>query len=1132
MSSTPVDDKQPRGDDPKIDGFFDYDDSSNDLVVINQKTTDFAVQLLDSGGIGIDDSTILLDLTDSTSVDPNVVTVYRAPSMEVFGVLPESQWPVLRLNDDYLLEWDSANNILHVLPATGVWESGSYYVIDVNNTLVRDLAANTLQANRNPAPFTGKTLFTIQLTGLDFGDLPDDPDDLATPDYVTLLNSGPVNGQGGARHVVTGGVFLGSEPGVELDANTGPAVPASPNDELYQERNDFQHTANGDLHDDGVVVTSALLMGGVAEITVNASTDGFLNAWIDFNGDGTIDRSDERIFPNEPLTAGINTLTFNVPADSVVNPDDPSTAIYEPTVADVYQRGARFRFTTESFDEGAYPWLAGGLTDPEKGFTGIAYDGEVEDYMFDVVRYRQDWGDAPSDPILGNHLFPTLDQLEGATHFITGPYLGTVPDAEMNGQPTLNASGDDLDNDGSGPILAATGTGEVDTAVTYTTSGGWSGAPATIAAFNPAGINNAFQIIEPTGTNGIEVVFATGTPDATWSNLNQQLTVTFEDGITTAGDLVDLINNAIGSPLVADLVDDLHNDDEDGITFLGVDLDPSTTLVPGNDESRIEINLGGANSAKLEGWIDFDGDGVWADDRARTDWINPEGMHDEFRFIATDPGQVGTRIGVIFHSGNGLALAYDVNTRVLDITYEPGTTTLGDLAAAVNTGSLPAEQFPDGYPDGYEVSTSNGADGVKASATITAPGYKNDFFVEADEDKTASNFTILFTHSTDSDPNVTWTTDSRTLEIEFQPYVTSAQSIVHAINDAGVPLHAETVKEAFDQTVTSPAASGTGTLSGFDLLTQFPLTTDNATTTTPATTGVVELSGYDNDFVVTAQNNDQDFEIQFVQTADPEPQVQWTPGVTNILRIEVQRGVTTAADLVQKINDSAAEVNATLVGDLPMKVELFASEDNSGEGTIALGDINLAVTYVTSGGDAVTQSTIGVIDPVGENNAFEIKAADPGADKDGILVTFYESDTAGARWNNDTETLTVRYVPGIGATTANELVGLINGIADSTFPLVADIVDPEPNDGSAIVSDTDLVDELAAMTAGAVADTDYATTGLIGLADNNNNEFEIVATDPGPDQNGIGIVFVHNSGNGIRQLESFGRLERRSHGYL
>ena len=274
---------------PKVDGSYDYDSSVHNVVVINQKTTDFAIQLSDSGGIGIDDSSILVD---PTAADPVVktglVTVYRAPSLDVFSAVAESDWPTLRLGTDYLLDYDTVNNILHVIPATGVWESGAYYVIDVDNTMVQDLAGNVLQPNRSTAPFTGKTLFTIQLTGLDFGDLPDDPDNLVDPDYVTLLGSGPADGQGGARHVVTGGVYLGSPPDVEDDANTTAAA----TDPLYESNGDFRYAANGDLFDDGVIITSALLLDSQGVLTITASTEGYLNVWIDFNGDGR--RSRER----------------------------------------------------------------------------------------------------------------------------------------------------------------------------------------------------------------------------------------------------------------------------------------------------------------------------------------------------------------------------------------------------------------------------------------------------------------------------------------------------------------------------------------------------------------------------------------------------------------------------------------------------------------------------------------------------------------------------------------------------------------------------------------------------------------------------------------------------------------------
>ena len=612
----PLDNQNPRnGFQPKLDGTHDYDSTDHQVVVVNKKTIDFAIQLFDTDGIGVDDLTITE--TDQVTVLSDVVKVYRVTDMAVFDTTPETSWPTLQKDSDYLLDWDPTNNILHVFPADGVWDPGYYYVIDVNNTLVADLAGNFLQPNRSAGPFTGKTIFSIHLTGLDFGDLPD-------PDYVTLLGGGPIDGQGGPRHVVTGNTYLGSAPNTELDA----WVSAD---------------ATGDFYDDGIDVTWALQMkdlsevgSGIGTLDIDASTGGYLNAWIDFNGDGRFDEFTERIAVDQWLEPGSNQLLVDVPDESMVQGTDPS--------ADLYQRGARFRFTSFPFADvswlapqgtgilsgtvltDGYSVLTAGATedhaktpvidptgannefqfvakesgaggndiqitfvhnngsaavvaawdgsagtngvltitfdpddvtldqlvaavnaipasancpldiriDPAAGSEGIAADGEVEDYMLDIVRYRQDWGDAPIDVFSGQLLYPTKAVRDGATHYITGPYLGTEPDAEMDGQPSLDATGDDQ----------------------------------------------------------------------------------------------------------------VNTDDEDGIEFAGV------SLVPGDSASQVLVTLNGTGGAAalLEGWIDFNGDGVWTDEHATTGPINPSGEHDEFILTARDPGQVGTRIGVIFQT--------------------------------------------------------------------------------------------------------------------------------------------------------------------------------------------------------------------------------------------------------------------------------------------------------------------------------------------------------------------------------------------------------------------------------------------------------------------------------------------------
>jgi len=82
-------------------------------------------------------------------------------------------------------------------------------------------------------------------------------------------------------------------------------------------------------------------------VEVVASAHGRLDAWVDFNGDGSWAGVDEQVFSNRVLVDGTNRLTFLVPGGA------PAANTY-----------ARFRFST-----------AGGLS-----FNGPAADGEVEDY--------------------------------------------------------------------------------------------------------------------------------------------------------------------------------------------------------------------------------------------------------------------------------------------------------------------------------------------------------------------------------------------------------------------------------------------------------------------------------------------------------------------------------------------------------------------------------------------------------------------------------------------------------------------------------------------------------------------------------------------------------------------------------
>ncbi len=175
--------------------------------------------------------------------------------------------------------------------------------------------------------------FEISLSGnwaissTDFGDAPD-------PAYATLRASS------GACHVLGSSVFLGATVDAELDGQ--PTADANGDD------------TNGTTDDeDGVVFTSSIIPDTSVNVDITASISCTLSAWIDFNGDGDWTDAGEELFPGGTvLNAGVNNLTFPVPADAVEG--------------NTY---ARFRATT----------------DGPVSFSGEASDGEVEDYLVTIT---------------------------------------------------------------------------------------------------------------------------------------------------------------------------------------------------------------------------------------------------------------------------------------------------------------------------------------------------------------------------------------------------------------------------------------------------------------------------------------------------------------------------------------------------------------------------------------------------------------------------------------------------------------------------------------------------------------------------------------------------------------------------
>lgn len=404
-------------------------------------------------------------------------------------------------------------------------------------------------------------------------------------------------------------------------------------------------TCGGSSDEDGVTFDTAIIACGSADVTVTASQAGILDAWLDFDGNGTFEAADQ-IFTGQALVAGANALTFAVPCD-------------RPSDADSY---ARFRLST-----------AGGLS-----FDGQAMDGEVEDYV--VVTNGLDFGDAPET-------YGTTDPTAGASHVVdpgSPLFLGACVDTEAAGQPVAagaSATGDDLgtglsdlggcagpdDEDGVvfNSMIVACGTANV--TVTASLMGqldGWIDFDGD-GAFGASEQVFASQLVTP-GANALELDVPCDTPTQTVTYarfrlsssgglgpVGQAINGEVEDyDVATKGldlgDAPDTYATTVGAggarhavdpstPLflggcvdtevdgqpvapgapadgddngagLSDLGGCTGTDDEDGVTF-------GTMIVACGDA---DITVTASQTGLLDAWIDFDGDGAFGGSASRS----------------------------------------------------------------------------------------------------------------------------------------------------------------------------------------------------------------------------------------------------------------------------------------------------------------------------------------------------------------------------------------------------------------------------------------------------------------------------------------------------------------------------------
>lgn len=288
---------------------------------------------------------IVLDSAQPGYLDPQRITDGSSPYLNIFDM-------AFHPDEDMLYSVDSRGNLVRIDPADGAYtnlgnvgQSGTfgavYFDVDGNLYISRnkdgrifkiDLTSGDLSAvlfaqgpkssSNDGARCAFAPVVAADATYLDYGDAPDS--------YGTSL------AENGARHDTTGSnLLLGQSVDGEVQAFLSP---------------DSDDAVSGD-DEDGVIFITTMSAGNQAIVQVQVQGSGYLNAWVDFDVDGSFD-SGEQIFTDVSLTTGSHNLVFDVPVTA-----------REGTT------WSRFRLSSAS---GVEP-------------TGGVSDGEVEDHPVQIA---------------------------------------------------------------------------------------------------------------------------------------------------------------------------------------------------------------------------------------------------------------------------------------------------------------------------------------------------------------------------------------------------------------------------------------------------------------------------------------------------------------------------------------------------------------------------------------------------------------------------------------------------------------------------------------------------------------------------------------------------------------------------
>ncbi len=288
--------------------------------------------------------------------------------------------------------------------------SKDLYTIDNGTPLPTGEIANAPANGVMEASASQAVTINPAVIPLDFGELPNT--------YKTTLVDN------GARHAIVPAVYLGTS--ITAETNGSPVI--APGAIVAAD-------SDGVIFDPvyGQQILRARTAGNTTNtIKVTASTAGYLNAWIDLNGNGTFDAAD-RVLTEIPVVAGENNINVTL----------PSSAINGKTYA-------RFRFTT-------------GINQATLA-TGLATNGEVEDYQIQIIKSsltptttslcKERGGISNTDNLIFGGNFPIVGAV-GAN--VPGATTDYIYDSDPNWGSGWPNDGSTTPNDGHYLVTPSTG---------------------------------------------------------------------------------------------------------------------------------------------------------------------------------------------------------------------------------------------------------------------------------------------------------------------------------------------------------------------------------------------------------------------------------------------------------------------------------------------------------------------------------------------------------------------------------------------------------------------------------------------------------------------------------------------------